>query len=103
MCVAVIDGSCRKYAADASATVPGGAPRPSIRGVERSERLRDQQLAEQLSEAPPLRRTQRCEQIAQTVPAAEISLSQEDLSVIDNVLRDEVPVGGPAPEAMPKS
>ena len=43
------------------------------------------------------------EQIVQTVPAAEISLTQEDLAVIDDVLRDEVPVGGPAPEAMPKS
>ena len=43
------------------------------------------------------------EQIAHTVPAAEISLSGEDLAVIDNVLRDEVPVGGPAPEAMPMS
>ncbi len=43
------------------------------------------------------------EQIRQTAPAAEISLSAEDLAEIEGILRDEVAVGGPAPEAMPKS
>ena len=41
------------------------------------------------------------EQIAQTAPAAEVELSAEELHRIDEILRDEVAVGGPAPEAMP--
>jgi aryl-alcohol dehydrogenase-like predicted oxidoreductase len=40
-------------------------------------------------------------QIAQTAPAADVALSQDDLDQIDHILRDEVAVGGPAPEAMP--
>ena len=43
------------------------------------------------------------EQIRQTAPAAEIDLSQDDLAEIHRILRDEVAVGGPAPEAMPAS
>jgi aryl-alcohol dehydrogenase-like predicted oxidoreductase len=43
------------------------------------------------------------EQIAQTAPAADVRLSPEDLVTIDLILRDEVAVGGPAPEAMPRS
>jgi aryl-alcohol dehydrogenase-like predicted oxidoreductase len=40
------------------------------------------------------------EQIRQTAPAADIRLSPEDLGRIEQILRDEVPVGGPAPEKM---
>jgi aryl-alcohol dehydrogenase-like predicted oxidoreductase len=40
------------------------------------------------------------EQIRQTAPAADIRLSLEDLTKIEDILRDEVPVGGPAPERM---
>jgi hypothetical protein len=40
------------------------------------------------------------EQIRQTAPAADIRLSPEELAEIDVILRDEVPVGGPAPEKM---
>jgi aryl-alcohol dehydrogenase-like predicted oxidoreductase len=40
------------------------------------------------------------EQIRQTAPAADINLSLEDLAEIDEIVRDEVPVGGPAPEKM---
>jgi aryl-alcohol dehydrogenase-like predicted oxidoreductase len=40
------------------------------------------------------------EQIRQTAPAADIRLSLEDLTRIEDILRDEVPVGGPAPERM---
>jgi aryl-alcohol dehydrogenase-like predicted oxidoreductase len=40
------------------------------------------------------------EQIRQTAPAADIQLSPEDLARIEQILRDEVPVGGPAPEKM---
>jgi aryl-alcohol dehydrogenase-like predicted oxidoreductase len=40
------------------------------------------------------------EQIQQTAPAAEIALSPQDLAEIEQILRDEVPVGGPAPEKM---
>jgi aryl-alcohol dehydrogenase-like predicted oxidoreductase len=40
------------------------------------------------------------EQIRGTAPAAEIHLSPEDLARIDQIMRDEVPVGGPAPEKM---
>jgi aryl-alcohol dehydrogenase-like predicted oxidoreductase len=40
------------------------------------------------------------EQIRGTTPAAEIRLSSEDLAQIEQIMRDEVPVGGPAPEKM---
>jgi aryl-alcohol dehydrogenase-like predicted oxidoreductase len=40
------------------------------------------------------------EQIRQTAPAADLRLSPEDLAQIEEILRDEVPVGGPAPEKM---
>jgi aryl-alcohol dehydrogenase-like predicted oxidoreductase len=40
------------------------------------------------------------EQIQQTAPAADIRLSSRELSEIEEILRDEVPVGGPAPEKM---
>ena len=43
------------------------------------------------------------EQIRQTTPGAEIRLTQEDLAQIELMLRGEVAVGGPAPEAMPRS
>jgi aryl-alcohol dehydrogenase-like predicted oxidoreductase len=43
------------------------------------------------------------EQIRQTAPAADIRLSPDDLARIDQILRYEVPVGGPAPEAMPRT
>jgi aryl-alcohol dehydrogenase-like predicted oxidoreductase len=40
------------------------------------------------------------EQIRQTAPAADIRLSPQDLARIEQIVRDEVPVGGPAPEKM---
>jgi aryl-alcohol dehydrogenase-like predicted oxidoreductase len=40
------------------------------------------------------------EQIRQTAPAADIELSAQDLARIDEILRDEIAVGGPAPEKM---
>jgi len=40
------------------------------------------------------------EQIRQTAPAVDIQLSPDELARIDKLLRDEVPVGGPAPEKM---
>jgi aryl-alcohol dehydrogenase-like predicted oxidoreductase len=40
------------------------------------------------------------EQIRQTAPAADIGLSPADLAEIDEIVRDEIPVGGPAPEKM---
>jgi aryl-alcohol dehydrogenase-like predicted oxidoreductase len=40
------------------------------------------------------------EQIRQTAPAADVQLSPQDLARIEQILRDEVPVGGPAPEKM---
>jgi aryl-alcohol dehydrogenase-like predicted oxidoreductase len=40
-------------------------------------------------------------QIEQTAPAAAIRLSAEELAEIDRITRPVVPVGGPAPEAMP--
>jgi aryl-alcohol dehydrogenase-like predicted oxidoreductase len=43
------------------------------------------------------------EQIRQTAPAADLRLSPDDMAAIELILRDEVAVGGPAPEAMPKS
>jgi aryl-alcohol dehydrogenase-like predicted oxidoreductase len=42
------------------------------------------------------------EQLAQTVPAAELELSVADMRAIDEFLRGAVATGGPAPEAMPK-
>lgn len=43
------------------------------------------------------------EQIRQTAPAADLRLTPEDLAQIELILRSEVAVGGPAPEAMPRS
>jgi aryl-alcohol dehydrogenase-like predicted oxidoreductase len=40
------------------------------------------------------------EQIRQTAPAADIRLSLQDLARIEDILADEIPVGGPAPEKM---
>jgi aryl-alcohol dehydrogenase-like predicted oxidoreductase len=40
------------------------------------------------------------EQIRQTAPATDIQLSPQDLARIEQILRDEVAVGGPAPEKM---
>ncbi len=40
------------------------------------------------------------DQIRQTAPAADIQLSPQDLARIDQIVRDEIPVGGPAPEKM---
>ncbi len=42
-------------------------------------------------------------QIGQTAPAAEVQLTPDDMKAIDGILGDEVAVGGPAPEAMPRS
>jgi aryl-alcohol dehydrogenase-like predicted oxidoreductase len=42
------------------------------------------------------------EQIRQTAPAADLRLSPEDMAEIELILRGEVAVGGPAPEAMPR-
>ena len=43
------------------------------------------------------------EQIRQTAPAADLKLSAEDIADIELILRGDVAVGGPAPEAMPRS
>jgi aryl-alcohol dehydrogenase-like predicted oxidoreductase len=43
------------------------------------------------------------EQIRQTAPAADLRLSPEDVAQIDLMLGGDVAVGGPAPEAMPRS
>jgi aryl-alcohol dehydrogenase-like predicted oxidoreductase len=43
------------------------------------------------------------EQIRQTVPAVDVELSREDMVSIELLLRGDVAVGGPAPEAMPRS
>ena len=43
------------------------------------------------------------DQIRQTAPAAEIALSSADMERIERILRDEIAVRGPAPEAMPKA
>ena len=43
------------------------------------------------------------EQIRQTAPGADLRLSPEDVAQIELMLRGEVAVGGPAPEAMPRS
>jgi aryl-alcohol dehydrogenase-like predicted oxidoreductase len=40
------------------------------------------------------------EQISLTAPAGEVRLTAEDLARIDEIVRAEVPVGGPAPERM---
>jgi len=40
------------------------------------------------------------EQISATAPAAELRLTAEDLGRIDEITRDEVPVGGPSPESV---
>jgi aryl-alcohol dehydrogenase-like predicted oxidoreductase len=43
------------------------------------------------------------QQIRQTAGAADLDLSAEESAQIELLLRAEVPVGGPAPEAMPRS
>lgn len=43
------------------------------------------------------------EQIRQTAPSVDVVLSADDMAQIDAILRAEVAVGGPAPEAMPRS
>ncbi len=40
------------------------------------------------------------EQLAQTAPAGDIHLTQETLQVIERIMREAVPIGGPAPEGM---
>ena len=40
------------------------------------------------------------EQIRQTAPAADVRLSPQDLAEIEQIVRDEIQVGGPAPEKM---
>jgi aryl-alcohol dehydrogenase-like predicted oxidoreductase len=42
------------------------------------------------------------EQIHQIASAADLQLSPEDIAQIELILRGEVAVGGPAPEAMPR-
>jgi aryl-alcohol dehydrogenase-like predicted oxidoreductase len=42
-------------------------------------------------------------QIEQTAPAAELRLTPDDLAQIERIVSDAVPVGGPAPEAMPEA
>ena len=43
------------------------------------------------------------EQIRQTTPGADLRLTPDDMAQIELMLRGEVAVGGPAPEAMPQS
>jgi aryl-alcohol dehydrogenase-like predicted oxidoreductase len=43
------------------------------------------------------------EQIRQTTPGADLRLTSEDTAQIELMLRGEIAVGGPAPEAMPRS
>lgn len=43
------------------------------------------------------------EQIRQTAPAADLHLTSDDVAQIGQILRGDVAVGGPAPEAMPRS
>lgn len=43
------------------------------------------------------------EQIRQTAPSADLRLWLDDIHQIDSILRADVAVGGPAPEAMPRS
>ena len=45
----------------------------------------------------------RPEQIRQTAAAANLRLAPEDMARIEMILQGEVAVGGPAPEAMPRS
>jgi aryl-alcohol dehydrogenase-like predicted oxidoreductase len=40
------------------------------------------------------------EQIAATAPAAEVQLTPDDMARIDEITRNEVPVGGPSPESV---
>jgi aryl-alcohol dehydrogenase-like predicted oxidoreductase len=42
------------------------------------------------------------EQIRQTAPGADLRLSPEDVAAIELILRRDVAVGGPAPEALPR-
>ncbi|MGH2514685.1 MAG: aldo/keto reductase [Ktedonobacterales bacterium] len=39
-------------------------------------------------------------QIEQTVPAADVQLASGTLGVIERIMRDVVPIGGPSPEGM---
>ena len=43
------------------------------------------------------------EQVRQTTPGSDLRLIPDDMAQIELMLRGEVAVGGPAPEAMPKS
>jgi aryl-alcohol dehydrogenase-like predicted oxidoreductase len=43
------------------------------------------------------------QQLRQTAPAVDLYLSPNDLAEIDELLRNEVAVGGPAPERMPRT
>ena len=40
------------------------------------------------------------EQLEQTAPAGEIHLTQATLREIERIMREAVPIGGPAPEGM---
>ena len=40
------------------------------------------------------------EQLEQTTPAGEMHLSQATLQEIERIMREAVPIGGPAPEGM---
>ena len=40
------------------------------------------------------------EQLEQTAPAGEIHLTQATLQEIERIVREAVPIGGPAPEGM---
>jgi aryl-alcohol dehydrogenase-like predicted oxidoreductase len=42
-------------------------------------------------------------QLAQMAPAADLHLSPDDLAAIEHIMQDAIPVGGPAPEAMPEA
>ena len=39
-------------------------------------------------------------QLEQTAPAGDIRLTQETLREIERIMREAVPIGGPAPEGM---
>ena len=43
------------------------------------------------------------QQIRQTAPATDLRLTSDDMAQIELLLRGEIAVGGPAPEAMPRS
>ena len=45
----------------------------------------------------------RVSRIRQTAPAAELQLSPDDMTQIESILRGDVAVDGPAPQAMPRS